>query len=97
MKRKNQAIVIIECSKGPKMPEPKKYDDYVKLCRNSMRLLNKVLEHVPRNYARIYLVQCAGMYVDNNIETHLYLYNFLYRRLHRCQIPSSSSSVGLFT
>nr|CAG8626455.1 416_t:CDS:2 [Entrophospora candida] len=31
-----------------KMPESKKYNDYAKLCRSSMRLLNKVLEYVPK-------------------------------------------------
>ncbi|CAI2198549.1 13094_t:CDS:2, partial [Funneliformis geosporum] len=88
-KRENKALIIIECSKGPKTPEQKKYDDHVKLCRNSMRLLNKVLENVPKNYARIYLVQCAGGYIDIKYLVRPLPSVYLLDRFLRIKIPKT--------
>ncbi|CAG8614789.1 7829_t:CDS:2, partial [Diversispora eburnea] len=54
---KNQAIIIIEFSRGRKTPMSKKDGDLIKLCRNAMRTLNVQLRKVPKERARIYLVQ----------------------------------------
>ncbi|CAG8631413.1 1750_t:CDS:10, partial [Paraglomus occultum] len=61
---KSQAIIIIEFSRGRKTPTSKKYDDQVKMCRNSMRTLNKLLQTVPKNLARVYLVQSFNGFIE---------------------------------
>ncbi|CAG8771073.1 20162_t:CDS:2 [Gigaspora margarita] len=54
---KSQPIIMIEFSYGRKVPLPKKDGDQLKLYRNSMRTLNKLLKTVPGDRARVYLVQ----------------------------------------
>jgi hypothetical protein len=61
---KNQAIIIVEFSRGRRTSSTKKDGDHVKLSRNAMRILNKLLESVPRDIARVYLVQTASKYFD---------------------------------
>jgi hypothetical protein len=48
---KNQAIIIVEFSRGSRAPPAKEGEDCIKLCRNSMRILNKLLESVRDNAA----------------------------------------------
>ena len=58
-----QAIIIVEFSFARKEPETKEDGDQVKLCRNSMRILNKILlQGVPKNKARVYLIQAVSEY-----------------------------------
>ena len=61
---RNQVIIIIEFSFARKASVTKEDGDQVKLCRNSMRILNKLLESVPREKARVYLVQAVSKYYD---------------------------------
>ncbi|CAG8721426.1 8452_t:CDS:2, partial [Funneliformis caledonium] len=56
-KPKNQVIIVVEFSSGRKASLTKEHNDHVKLCRNAMRILNAVLQTIPRRKARIYLVQ----------------------------------------
>ncbi|CAG8601791.1 16912_t:CDS:2, partial [Acaulospora colombiana] len=62
-KQKNQAIIIVEFSFGRKAPLTKEDGDQVKLCQNSMRILNKLLQDVPKDKARVYLVQAVNGYI----------------------------------
>ena len=56
--QKSQTIIIVEFSFARKEPETKEDGDQVKLCRNSMRILNKILlQGVPKDKARVYLIQ----------------------------------------
>jgi len=54
---KGQVIILVEFSYGRKEPESKKDGDQLKLCRNAMRTLNKLLKIIPKDRARVYLVQ----------------------------------------
>lgn len=59
--KKSQAIIIVEFSFARKAPETKEDGDQVKLCRNSMRILNKILlQGVPKDKARVYLIQAVN-------------------------------------
>ncbi|CAG8537838.1 1219_t:CDS:10, partial [Ambispora leptoticha] len=60
--QKNQTIVLIEFSYGRRAPLSKIEGDEVKLCRNSMRVLNKLLKETPKDVAQIYLVQTASSF-----------------------------------
>jgi hypothetical protein len=74
-KSKNQVIIIIEFSSGRKASLTKELNDRVKLCRNAMRVLNDALQTIPREKARIYLVQFVSKYLikgrEQNINTSL--------------------------
>ncbi|CAG8568948.1 2276_t:CDS:10 [Ambispora gerdemannii] len=61
--QKNQAIIIVEFSFGRRAPLTKEDNDQVKLCRNSMRILNKLLQSVPKDKARVYLIQAVNGYI----------------------------------
>lgn len=61
--KKNQAIILFEFSYGRQAPLSKEDGDEVKLCRNSMQILNNLLQNVPKDKARIYLVQSASKYL----------------------------------
>ncbi|CAG8517324.1 1309_t:CDS:2 [Dentiscutata erythropus] len=58
--KQSQAVILFEFSYGRRAPESKEDGDEVKLCRNSMRILNNLLQNVPKNIARVYLVQSAN-------------------------------------
>ncbi|CAG8619334.1 9296_t:CDS:10 [Dentiscutata erythropus] len=60
---KNQVIIVVEFSSGRKASLTKEHNDHVKLCRNAMRTLNAVLQTIPREKARIYLVQFVNSYL----------------------------------
>ena len=61
--KKSQAIIIVEFSFGRKAPETKEDGDQVKLCQNSMWILNKILlQGVPKNKAHVYLIQAVSEY-----------------------------------
>ncbi|CAJ0844668.1 485_t:CDS:10 [Entrophospora sp. SA101] len=62
-KLKNQVIIVVEFSSGRKASLTKEHDDHVKLCRNAMRILNAVLQTIPREKARIYLIQFVNSYL----------------------------------
>ncbi|CAG8707313.1 15893_t:CDS:2, partial [Acaulospora morrowiae] len=59
----NQVIAVVEFSGGRKASSTKENDDHVKLCRNSMRILNFILQTIPREMARIYLIQFVNSYL----------------------------------
>ncbi|CAI2178565.1 2598_t:CDS:2, partial [Funneliformis geosporum] len=62
--QKSQAIIIVEFSFARNAPEAKENGDQIKLCRNSMRILNKVLlQGVPKDKARVYLIQAVNGYI----------------------------------
>ncbi|KAG9297851.1 hypothetical protein G9A89_006792 [Geosiphon pyriformis] len=61
---KNQVIIITEFSYARKTPLSKKNGDQLKLCRNSMRTLNKLLQIVPKGCARVYLVQSFNGFIE---------------------------------
>ncbi|CAG8493138.1 5281_t:CDS:10 [Paraglomus occultum] len=61
---KGQTIIMIEFSRARKTSCNKKEGDGLKLCRNAMRILNKLLRTVPRKQARIYLVQSFNGYIE---------------------------------
>ncbi|CAI2198185.1 14456_t:CDS:2, partial [Funneliformis geosporum] len=58
--KQNQTIILFEFSYGRRAPLSKEDGDEIKLCRNSMRILNNLLHNVPKDKARIYLVQSAN-------------------------------------
>ncbi|CAG8683613.1 8967_t:CDS:2, partial [Acaulospora morrowiae] len=61
VKKENHRVIgIVEFSKGIKSPDTKDVDDKVKLGRNAMRILNKLLDTVPSEKARVYTVHCAN-------------------------------------
>ncbi|RIB20579.1 hypothetical protein C2G38_2141096 [Gigaspora rosea] len=60
---KNQVIIVVEFSSGRKASLTKEHNDHVKLCQNAMRTLNVVLQTIPREKARIYLVQFVSNYL----------------------------------
>ncbi|CAG8630309.1 8090_t:CDS:2, partial [Diversispora eburnea] len=60
----NQIIIIVEFSRGRKTPVSKKDGDLIKLCRNAMRALNALLRIVPKERARLYLVQSFNGFVE---------------------------------
>lgn len=62
--QKNQSIIIVEFSFGRRAPLKKEDGDHIKLCRNSMRILNKLLQDVPKEKARVYMVQAVSKYCD---------------------------------
>ncbi|PKY59162.1 hypothetical protein RhiirA4_481679 [Rhizophagus irregularis] len=62
-KLKNQVIIVVEFSNGRKASSTKERNDHVKLCRNAMRILNAVLQTIPREKTRIYLVQFVNSYL----------------------------------
>ncbi|CAJ0905578.1 8399_t:CDS:2 [Entrophospora sp. SA101] len=62
-KRNNQVIIIIEFSKGRKATPKKRDEDYVKLCRNAMRVLNELLKNIPKEKAKIYFIQSVNGYI----------------------------------
>ncbi|CAG8553276.1 6562_t:CDS:2 [Scutellospora calospora] len=60
--QKDQTIVLIEFSYGRRASLSKIEGDEVKLYRNSMKVLNKLLKETPKDVAQIYLVQTASRY-----------------------------------
>ena len=62
-KPKNQVLIVVEFSSGRKASLTKEHNDHIKLCRNAMRILNAVLQTVPREKARIYLIQFVSKYL----------------------------------
>src|SRR5438132_10727423 len=64
----NQVIIIVEFSSGRKASLTKEHKDHVKLCRNAMRILNAILQTIPREKARIYLVQFVSKYFDQGLD-----------------------------
>ncbi|CAG8670388.1 12763_t:CDS:10, partial [Dentiscutata heterogama] len=68
IKKENHRIIgIAEFSRGIKSPDTKDVDDKVKLGRNAMRILNKLLDTVPYGEIRIrYMVRpLPSIYLDN--------------------------------
>ena len=61
-KLEDQVIVFVEFSSGRKALSTKENDDHVKLCQNAMRILNSTLQTIPREKARVYLVQSVSKY-----------------------------------
>ncbi|CAG8573636.1 16273_t:CDS:2, partial [Acaulospora colombiana] len=59
-KKNPQTIGIVEFSRGKKASKTKDIDDQVKLGRNAVRALNKLLEKVPCRKARVYTIQCVN-------------------------------------
>ncbi|CAB4426373.1 unnamed protein product [Rhizophagus irregularis] len=59
-KKDHQTIGIVEFSRGKKAPDSKDVDDKVKLSRNAMRILNKLLETISCERARVYTIQCVN-------------------------------------
>jgi len=78
-KKKHQTICIIEFSYGEKAPDNKETGDNVKLARNAMRILNKLLDTVSCKEARVYTIQSANgqIYVRYMVRPlpSVYLYN----------------------
>jgi hypothetical protein len=62
-KPKNQVIIVVEFSSGRKASLTKEHNDHVKLCRNVMWILNAVLQTIPREKTRIYLIQFVSKYL----------------------------------
>ncbi|CAG8508986.1 3831_t:CDS:10 [Ambispora leptoticha] len=61
VKKENHRVIgIAEFSKGIKSPNTKDVDDKVKLGRNAMRILNKLLDTVSSEKARVYTIQCVN-------------------------------------
>ncbi|CAG8592873.1 8610_t:CDS:2, partial [Acaulospora morrowiae] len=60
---KDQVLVIVEFSFGRRAPLTKEDGDQVKLCRNSMRILNKILQGVPKDKARVYMIQTVNGHI----------------------------------
>ena len=60
--QKNEAIIIVEFSFARRAPLSKEDGDQVKLCRNSMRILNHLLKTMPKEKARVYLIQAVSKY-----------------------------------
>src|SRR6266498_804863 len=57
--QKHQVVIIVEFSFARRAPLAKEGGDQVKLCRNSMRILNNLLKSIPKEKARVYLVQAV--------------------------------------
>ncbi|CAB4408874.1 unnamed protein product [Rhizophagus irregularis] len=77
---------------GLKAPESKKDGDQLKLCRNAMRTLNKLLITIPKDRARVYLVQSFNG-LDGFIEIK-YLVRpipsiYILQRFKRTKLPAS--------
>ncbi|PKY45756.1 hypothetical protein RhiirA4_460418 [Rhizophagus irregularis] len=73
-------------------PESKKDGDQLKLCRNAMRTLNKLLITIPKDRARVYLVQSFNG-LDGFIEIK-YLVRpipsiYILQRFKRTKLPAS--------
>jgi hypothetical protein len=61
--KKSQAIILCEFSYGRWALLSKEDGVEIKLCRNSMQILNNLLQNVPKDKAQIYLVQSASKYL----------------------------------
>ncbi|CAG8697485.1 11127_t:CDS:2 [Funneliformis caledonium] len=58
--QKNQTIILIEFSFCRRTPQSKEDNNQIKLYRNSMRTLNKLLQSISKDIARVYLIQFAN-------------------------------------
>ncbi|CAG8742260.1 17644_t:CDS:2, partial [Racocetra persica] len=63
MTQKNQAFIIVEFSYGRRALLAKENGDQIKLCQNSMRILNRLLENVSKDKAHVYLIQAVNGYI----------------------------------
>jgi hypothetical protein len=73
-KKDHQTIGIVEFSRGKKAPDSKDVDDKVKLSRNAMRILNKLLETISCERARVYTIQCVSKYHGTVENSWLYIF-----------------------
>jgi len=80
---KVQVIIIVEFSYGRKVPLSKKDGDQLKLCRNTMRILNRLLKTVPKDRARVYLVQSFIRPIPS-----IYIF-YIFQCFMRTKLPAS--------
>ena len=96
-KKNPRTIGIVEFSRGKKASKTKDIDDQVKLGRNAVRVLNKLLEKVPCRKARVYTIQCVSKYHIRILvyKTVLRFTLFLLRWTNSYTIYGSTPSVNL--
>ncbi|CAG8562768.1 18728_t:CDS:2 [Acaulospora morrowiae] len=86
---KGQVIIIIEFSYGRKTPESKKSGDMLKLCRNAMRALNKLLKTIPKDSARVYLVQSFNGFIEIKYLVRPIPSIYILQRFMHTKLPTS--------
>jgi len=86
---KGQVIIIVEFSYGRRAPESKKDGDQLKLCRNAMRTLNKLLKAVPKDRARVYLVQSFNGFIEIKYLVRPIPSIYILQRFMRTKLPAS--------
>ncbi|CAG8483342.1 5346_t:CDS:2 [Ambispora leptoticha] len=94
---KGQTIVIIEFSRGRTTPMSKRDGDSLKLCRNAMRTLNVLLGKVPKERARIYLVQSFDGFVEIKYLIRPLPKIYMLQQFGRIKIPVTFSDFEQFS
>ncbi|CAG8751333.1 30488_t:CDS:10, partial [Gigaspora margarita] len=92
----HQIIGIVEFSKGIKSPDTKDIDDEVKLGRNAMRILNKLLDTVPCEKARVYTIQCVNGDIRIRYMVRPLPSVYLYDEFSCIQLPNSFEDMSQF-
>lgn len=92
----HQIIGIAEFSKGIKSPDTKDIDDEVKLGRNAMRILNKLLDTVPCEKARVYTIQCVNGDIRIRYMVRPLPSVYLYDEFSCIQLPNSFEDMSQF-
>ncbi|RHZ88062.1 hypothetical protein Glove_26g296 [Diversispora epigaea] len=97
VKKENHRVIgIVEFSKGIKSPDSKDVDDKVKLGRNAMRILNKLLDTVPFEKARVYTIQCVNGEIRIRYMVRPLPSIYLYDEFARIKLPNSFDDMEQF-
>ncbi|CAB4423614.1 unnamed protein product [Rhizophagus irregularis] len=95
-KKCRQVIIIIEFSHGQYASTDKDTDDKVKLSRNAMRILNKILDKVPCKNARVYTIQSVNERIDIKYMVRPLPSIYLYNEFVSLKIPTSFDDMEKF-
>ncbi|GBC01589.1 hypothetical protein RclHR1_04250005 [Rhizophagus clarus] len=95
-KKFRQTIIIIEFSHGQYASADKETDDQVKLSRNAKRILNKLIDRVSCEHARVYTIQSINGNINIKYMVRPLPSIYLYEEFVSIKIPTTFDDMEEF-